>query len=216
MKRIMIKRIAYVALVILLAFMVRVVILPRISYALINRQFDSFRQRENREDVVLGINGASQEVIEQTYEVWETVPENIREHFIKSEWILVVNGEELSTLTGQHKNGHVLDGVTFYKRKVVYIGNYIESPIYALMHEMGHYLDYSYGKISDSSEWIDLYKEEAPEHLSPAGAHANEYMTETPSEYFADVFNAAIYDPVGCQLRTPKSYDFVMRLAVRR
>lgn len=190
--------------------------LPTLSAGIQAEEADESAKRDTTLNIAKTELGASKEAVDATNEWWKLVPQNIRQHFIESGWSLIVSGEELSLKTKTYKPGYTMDGVTFYKRKIVYIGNYVESPGYALLHEMGHYLDYSYGYISDSKEFQKIYKEEAKNHHSSSGDWVTGYATESPREYFADVFDLAIKDPETCKKNTPKTYGFIMTLAITR
>ena len=147
--------------------------------------------------------GTLLDIVRNTQREYEKVPENIRNNFENSGWNITVAN---SSIAGRFGYGYPIQALIRYGDKVIWIDNrYIAST--AIVHEMGHYIDYSLGFISSRPEFITIYAEEVPKFCAYHSTHENN--TNSASEYFAESFQQYVLDPVGLATACPKTFIFI-------
>ena len=133
------------------------------------------------------------------------VPEPIMTSFRNRGWKYSIDFESLAEISKRY--GMTCIGACDYASKHIFV-----SEASSTLHEFGHYLDYSLGRISRSSAF---YSEEA----QAAGAFLRDYALTSPAEYFADYFVYWFnYHDVDWRVEqmkelTPKTYAYFTDLA---
>lgn len=157
---------------------------------------------------IQNIGGVSDELMQKFSKAYMMVPENVREHFTNDGWTIYATTEDI----GQKYYGHKMNilALTVTGEKAIYIDNR-KKAANSLIHEMGHYIDYSNDFISSSEEFAEIYNEEVSTFRSIHSTHANN--TATAVEYFAEFYMVAILDPEKVKDKCPRTYEFVMRYA---
>ena len=123
---------------------------------------------------------------------------NLIQTFVSDGWKIVLTTVDLNTLMfGGTTDG--VEGATYFPDKTIYIhtGEYA----YCVVHEMGHYLDYVHGFVSDTGNFANLYYAE--------GANLTEYGKSSTAEFFAEVFSFLVLDPQTAYARCPQTSAFV-------
>ena len=110
------------------------------------------------------------------------IPENVRQYLEDKGWTFICSAQSFGKRYGY--TGSIL-ALTVYKDKVIYIDNRKKAES-AIVHEVGHAIDYSYGFTSNSQAFNDIF---AVEHNNVSSFwithHSN---TDTAVEYFAEAF----------------------------
>ncbi|MBQ7677571.1 MAG: hypothetical protein IJT32_04990, partial [Lachnospiraceae bacterium] len=123
---------------------------------------------------------------------------NLFETFVQNGWKIVLTPIDLNGLLfGGNADG--VEGATYFPDKTIYIhtGEYS----YCVVHEMGHFLDYVRGFVSDSGSFANLYYAE--------GANLTSYGRSSTAEFFAEVFSYLVLDPNTAYARCPQTSAFV-------
>lgn len=109
-------------------------------------------------------------------------------------------------------NAH--DGVFSPSRKTIFLKKNVD---YALMHEMGHYVNFKEDYISESTEFKDIYNAEKAKYkgfYSEMGLSLGSYGQKSSSEYFAECFRDYYFSANSrSKLKTncPKTYSFIQK-----
>ena len=84
------------------------------------------------------------------------IPESIMEQFQKNGWHIYVTDADINQKFYQGKYSTVL-GTTQYADKKIYIANTSQAATESTIHEVGHFVDYSNGFLSDQEKFKELY-----------------------------------------------------------
>ena len=110
------------------------------------------------------------------------IPQPIWNALEKENWKIYFTNEELEK---KFNISFEIYGITDYENKVIYVYAHELGIRYSLAHEIGHFLDEYFGKISNLTEW---------EQIKEGHQKSNEipiyYFTDMDNneEYFADCF----------------------------
>lgn len=74
-----------------------------------------------------------------------------------------------------------------------------------VLHEVGHYVDYKCGRISDTEEFRKVFDSEK------YNIHETEYNISSNREYFAESFKNYILYENKVKHRTPKTYEYILK-----
>ena len=133
------------------------------------------------------------------------IPENVRQYLEDKDWTFICSAQSFGKRYGY--TGSIL-ALTVYKDKVIYIDNRKKAEP-AIVHEVGHAIDYSYGFTSDSQAFNDIF---AVEHNNVSSFwkthHSN---TDTVVEYFAEAFQIYVQQPENLQTYCPQPYEYIQK-----
>lgn len=134
------------------------------------------------------------------------IPENVRQYLEDRGWTFICSAQSFGKRYGY--TGSIL-ALTVYKDKVIYIDNRKKAES-AIVHEVGHAIDYSYGFISNSQAFNDIF---AVEHNNVSSFwkthHSN---TDTAVEYFAEAFQIYVQQPENLQTYCPQTYEYIQNI----
>ena len=133
------------------------------------------------------------------------IPENIRNNLETNSWRIVVTTNNFGKNYGY--SGNIL-ALTVYGEKTIYISVKDSSSI---IHEVGHFLDYSLGRVSSFPEFVDIFTEESGNLTLFHKTHKDNYSTAL--EYFAESFQEYILHPNDLQNFCPKTYEYIDNLS---
>lgn len=151
--------------------------------------------------------GVSKANLNYAYNYYYKVPVAIRKQFISDKWdIKVVNYE----LQDRYSISYDIIGLTVVSENTIYIENEQKSIRKALVHEIGHYIDYKNGYISSKKDFQYIYKLESGRLLDSKDNY--KVASYNSKEYFAEVFRAYILNKTSLKARAPLSYSYMNNL----
>lgn len=109
-----------------------------------------------------------------------TIPHSILQSFYEDGWTFEISSAHIKDLGNIFADAKGATGATYYAQKLICVSN----PI-SVVHEMGHYLNYS---LSFPARVDELYQMEANSAARVLGA----YATTNSREYFAEYFKVWI------------------------
>lgn len=148
-----------------------------------------------------GVNSTFAAKVEREY---LKVPENVRIHFQTGGWKLLVSYENLAKRIPGY--GNSILAFTDSDVKTVFIDNR-DAAAKAVVHEMGHYIDWANGLPSESEEFLSIYNAEVATFCSIHSTHSAN--TSTPMEYFAEFYEVMIRNPESVANACPRTYEFI-------
>lgn len=164
---------------------------------------DVHADSSNDVGIIQNLDDVNEDLIERFEESYKLIPENVRTHFENSGW-----GIYAIKNLGQKKYDKKISilALTIVDEKAIYIDNR-EKAVNSVIHEIGHYIDFSYGFISQSAEFNEIFNEEMPVFIK---LHkTNKANTNTPVEYFAEFFEVMMIEPELVMTKCPKTFGFI-------
>lgn len=134
------------------------------------------------------------------------IPENVRQYLEDQSWTFICSAQSFGKRYGY--TGSIL-ALTVYKDKVIYIDNRKKAES-AIVHEVGHAIDYSYGFTSNSQTFNDIFVIEHNNVSSFWKTHHNN--TDTAVEYFAEAFQIYVQQPENLQTYCPQTYEYIQNI----
>lgn len=122
------------------------------------------------------------------------IPQNIRTYVESLGWKYVCSDNNFGAQYGY--TGSIL-ALSVYDEKLIYIDNRQKAED-AIIHEVGHALDWSLGFISYQQEFLNIFYAEVETFRTIDQTHANN--TASTIEYFAEAFAFSILNPTLMQL----------------
>lgn len=152
------------------------------------------------------IGDVDEQLIKKINEAYLMIPNNVRQNYEENGWAVYVTTENL----GQKYFGRKMSilALTVTEEKAIYIDDH-EKAARSVIHEMGHYIDYSFGFISSTDEFSSIFREEAEKFRSIHYTHINNTCTEL--EYFAESYLVMITEPDILIEYCPKTYEFLKK-----
>lgn len=132
------------------------------------------------------------------------IPESIMEQFQKNGWHIYVTDADINQKFYQGKYSTVL-GTTQYADKKIYIANTSQAATESTIHEVGHFVDYSNGFLSDQEKFKELYLSEVRIYIKAYDA----VCVRDRKGLFAEVFWQYLTNPSKLQLETPGLYFYM-------
>lgn len=173
----------------------------------IDVQSDELVQEVKQVDTfVQGEDGVSYNMIAGVEKYYTRIPENVRNYFQNSGWHITVSASSLGPRYGYP---YSILALTVYDEHQIWIDDR-NSAKDSVVHEIGHFIDYTSGWTSDTLEFSDIYAVEKDAFCMYHGTHQNN--TNTALEYFAESFQQCIYNPVGMQTACPQTYTYIMTI----
>lgn len=147
----------------------------------------------------------------QTYlnERLALVPENVMNALIADGWQIILTSENLSERYFQGILSTV-NAVTDSTIKTIWINETERAITKSAIHEVGHYLDFKFGIINTSPEFVSIYEAEKRSFKVVDGSAG--YARTSSQEYFAEAFQQCILHPENVQTNAPMTYAFIMNL----
>ena len=122
------------------------------------------------------------------------IPFKVKKQFLKDGWELILTTDNLAEV--YHPEYDKVFGITDYSIKTIYIqAEPIAIPY--LLHEFGHYIDYTNGFPSKSSEFYSIYQNEICLFRESILQTA---IVNDPTEFFSYTFHYSIVNPSACSL----------------
>ena len=152
--------------------------------------------------------GVSNDYVDKVLNNYYRIPEVARNKFEDFGGVLSVTNENLGEKFYNDSSLHIV-AVTNYKGTSkecsINIGTKDST---AVLHEMGHFIDYVCGYLSDTEEYKSIWGSEVEAFKSfHYTADAN---TNQANEYFAESFQVYIESPDELQEKCPQSYDYIV------
>lgn len=156
---------------------------------------------------VQNIGGVDTALIQMFNDSYLMIPENIREKFEEDGWKISATTENL----GRKYFGKKMSilALTVTDEKAIYIDDR-EKARYSVIHEMGHFIDFSSGFVSGTEEFEEIFNEEVDLLRSFHKTHINN--TSTAVEYFAESYQAMIIESEKMMEKCPNTYQFVQEV----
>lgn len=140
---------------------------------------------------------------------FDTIPKNIKDRFISDGSRLVVTSEDLGSRFFEQEDNHIL-GVCHNRKDIgssdIYI-SFQDDAKEAVYHEIGHYMDNEYDKISLTDDFCDIWGEEVIYFYLID--KTNPVNIATPSEYFAEATSYYLLHQHELKYQCPKTYEFI-------
>ena len=135
------------------------------------------------------------------------VPQNVRTHFESNGWSVICTSQHLGTLFYSDSSLSI-QAVNALDKKTIWV-EAREAAMTSIVHELGHYIDFSFSWASSTEEFKGIYEEELQLFRTIVSTHENN--TSTVSEYFAESYAISIEYPELMSQYCPKTYEYVMR-----
>lgn len=154
------------------------------------------------------IIGVSEDYVDNVLSNYYRIPEIVRNKFEDFGGVLSITNENLGKKFFNDSSKHIV-AVTSYKGSSkecsINIGT---KDATAVLHEMGHFVDYVCGYLSDTEEYKDIWGSEVEAFKS--FHYTADENTNTANEYFAESFQVYIESPNELQEKCPQSYDYIV------
>ena len=141
------------------------------------------------------------------------IPENVRTKYQSEGGRIIVSDKNLGNHFGY---GFSIKGIwicDFYddgsKKHTIWIEDR-QNAMDTVIHEMGHYVDFESGLVSNSEEFIVIHNDEVNLFSKTFNTHKNNYSTS--EEYFAESFQNCYLYPTRMKETCPKTYEYIINL----
>lgn len=158
-------------------------------------------------DIFVEVIGVSDEYVNEVLSNYYLAPEAVRNNFEEFGGVLSITNENLGAKFFGDLDMNIV-AVTNYKGSTgecsINIGI---KDAKAVLHELGHFLDYYTGYTSDTDSYKATWGSELEAFKSfhfTAEANIN-----TPHEYFAESFQVYVESPDELKEKCPQSYDYI-------
>lgn len=126
------------------------------------------------------------------------VPEIVRESFQLDGWTLSITTENLEDTWFRGWNvGSIASGIDSDLKEIRVEST--KNGTSAVVHEMGHYVDWKLGTISSTFEWQNIWKHET----------VSKYGSTSSLEGFAEAFEQLYSNEESFKKNYPSSYEFI-------
>lgn len=152
--------------------------------------------------------GVSEDYVDKVLSNYYRIPEIVRNKFENFGGVLSITNENLGEKFFNDSSKHIV-AVTSYKGSSkecsINIGT---KDATAVLHEMGHFIDYVCGCLSETEEYKVIWGSEVEAFKS--FHYTADENTSTANEYFAESFQVYIESPNELQEKCPQSYDYIV------
>lgn len=155
---------------------------------------------------VRGEEGVSDAMVLAVEREYLMIPENVRTYLQNSGWTITISAQNLKER--YRKDGDTI-GIIVYNKSEILIDNR-EVAESAVIHEVGHFIDYEENRISESEEFVNIYESEKDAYCEYR--FTAEHNTSESNEYFAEAFLSCVCDPVGMKNACPQTYAYIMNI----
>lgn len=136
------------------------------------------------------------------------VPETIRKNFESDGFRIIMREQDITQEAYAEYGGYTgigtVEAVSDYEKKVIYVQDEYPRQI---IHEMGHYVNNKWGFSKQSG-----FKELASSEAAKISIYAGNSVSQTPNEYFSEVFDLYIRDPQALQIISPASFEMMAQV----
>lgn len=154
------------------------------------------------------IIGVSEDYVDKVLSNYYCIPEIVRNKFENFGGVLSITNENLGEKFFNDSSKHIV-AVTDYKGTSkecsINIGT---KDATAVLHEMGHFVDYVCGYLSETEKYKANWGSEVEAFKS--FHYTADENTSTANEYFAESFQVYIESPNELQEKCPQSYDYIV------
>lgn len=166
------------------------------------------REAIEREDYVLSHIcqnvGVNQYWVDEVNKTACDVPREVRKAFVELEWGMYCTYENLDNKFFGGTLGPVM-GVTDLATKSIYFEDRADAVVEAPVHEFGHFIDFSQGVLTNSSEYMSIYYSETAVFRESFPAI---YYYDN-RELFAEGFEKYVYEPEKLNMYCPQLYAYI-------
>jgi hypothetical protein len=152
--------------------------------------------------------GVSDDYVDKVLSNYYRIPEVARNKFEDFGGVLSITNENLGEKFFNDSSKHIV-AVTSYKGSSkecsINIGT---KDATSVLHEMGHFVDYVCGYLSDTEEYKGIWGSEVEAFKS--FHYTADENTSTANEYFAESFQVYIESPNELQEKCPQSYGYIV------
>ena len=134
------------------------------------------------------------------------LPQDLLNKFYADGWGIVITQESLSDMYYKGVYNNVM-AVTDGNIKVIWLSAKEEAIRNSVIHEMGHYLEFTYGFPNNTEEFTAIYKAERKKFKVPGGSAAQ--ARSSSLEYFAEAFQEYFLHPDSLLENTPLTYQYM-------
>ena len=92
------------------------------------------------------------------------LPSNVKDAFLNDGWDIILTDMDLNLTFYNGKYTEVL-GNTIYGEGIIYIKSDEQAVNQAILHEIGHWLDFHLGYVADSDEFRTIFEKEANSYI---------------------------------------------------
>jgi len=167
------------------------------------------------EDIQINLlieEGISDNVLSNVEVAFKKVPSKLIKMFQDDNWTIQI--------VSKIKDEENISGLTDYKEKSIYIlGDNLGQEVETLIHEMGHYLDYKLGFISEKEEFNLLYNKYSNDYIeyqyknfSNIDLEEMNYLKTNNKEFFASTFKDYIVAPIYIEETAPGIHKFINKI----
>lgn len=154
------------------------------------------------------VNGVSEDYVDKVLSNYYHIPEIVRNKFEDFGGVLSITNENLGEKFFNNSSKHIV-AVTDYKGTSkecsINIGT---KDATAVLHEMGHFIDYVCGYLSSTEKYMLIWGSEVEAFKS--FYYTADNNINTASEYFAESFQVYIESPNELQEKCPQSYNYIV------
>lgn len=160
-------------------------------------------------DNTISIDGeVSNSVLNYAYNYWYLIPENIRTDFKNQGWSILLTDKSLSK---ELEVNYPVAGVTLTKDKVIKICGNQSSIRRALVHEIGHYIDYRSNFVSRQDTFREMYNENGSKLFDYDENYVQAGYSE--EEYFAELYRAYILNQYKIKFMFSNDIEYVVNIS---
>ena len=135
------------------------------------------------------------------------IPDSDLQYLYDHGWTITLTDMNLAMEYGY--SGSIV-GITDYEEKIVYVANRWSAIRRATIHEVGHALCRSHGRLDSTTEFIGLYNEEK-DHFHDITSVGDGHEIESACEYFASVYQNMVLDYEGTRSDVPLTVAYIER-----
>lgn len=197
----MVKRLLRIVAMMLCMVFVFVMALPKVKRDSGNIFIDEWEQETPLSDSL-----SIDEYYAILAEVLVMVPQNVLDQFYADGWGIMITQENLSDkyFNGIYSN---VMAVTDGYIKVIWISASERAIRSSVIHEMGHYIEFTYNYPNDTEAFKAIYEEERMKFVVVGGSPAQ--ARGSSLEYFAEAFQEYFLHPDSLMINTPKTYQYI-------
>lgn len=152
--------------------------------------------------------GVSDDYVDKVLSNYYRIPEVARNKFEDFGGVLSITNENLGEKFFNDSSKHIV-AVTSYKGSSKECSiNIGAKDATSVLHEMGHFIDYVCGYLSETEEYKEIWGSEIEAFKS--FHYTADENTSTANEYFAESFQVYIESPNELQEKCPQSYDYIV------
>ena len=160
-------------------------------------------------DNTISIDGnVSNSILNYAYNYWYLIPENVRVDFKEQGWSILLTDKSLSK---DLEIKYPVAGVTLTKDKIIKICGNQSSIRRALVHEIGHYIDYRNNFISRQITFKEMYDNNGSKLLDYDSNYVQAGYSE--EEYFAELYRAYILNQYRIKFMFSNDIEYVVNMS---